>query len=372
MIEASHFLGSVAGLGLLLIARGLQLRLRVAHLVACLLLAGGAVLSLLKGIDYEEAAILIALLAVLVPARSVFTRRSALSTHHFTPRWVAAIATVVLCSLWLVSFCFKHIEYSGDVWWSFAFGRIGAAPRALRATVGATVLLLVVASWRLLRPAMVHVAPAGADEVARARAVLARRPETIGWLALTGDKALLFDAGDAGFIMYAVRGRSWVAMADPVAPRERIGPLVERFCALAREHAGWPVFYQVHADQLPSYLDLGMALLKLGEEARVPLAGSPPERLRKDVRRAHRKGAEGGLAFAIEPREAVPALIAELRAVSDAWLWPRGRARRASRSARSPSATSPRARWRWCAATAASSPSPTSGSAPTTTSSAST
>ncbi|HZR47049.1 MAG TPA: lysylphosphatidylglycerol synthase domain-containing protein, partial [Candidatus Manganitrophaceae bacterium] len=56
LIATSHFLGSLAGIGLLLLARGLQRRLDVAYHFTGALLTAGIFFSLLKGFDYEEAA----------------------------------------------------------------------------------------------------------------------------------------------------------------------------------------------------------------------------------------------------------------------------------------------------------------------------
>ena len=58
VLEISHFLGSLTGMGLLLLARGLQRRLDAAYVLTLVLLGAGAVFSLLKGLDYEEAIVL--------------------------------------------------------------------------------------------------------------------------------------------------------------------------------------------------------------------------------------------------------------------------------------------------------------------------
>jgi phosphatidylglycerol lysyltransferase len=55
VIEASHIAASLVGTALLLLAPGLYRRLDGACLAARLLLVAGAVFSLAKGIDYEEA-----------------------------------------------------------------------------------------------------------------------------------------------------------------------------------------------------------------------------------------------------------------------------------------------------------------------------
>jgi len=58
MIEASHFLGSLSGAALLLLAHGLQRRLDSAWWLTTLLLVAGIAFSILKGFDYEEATLL--------------------------------------------------------------------------------------------------------------------------------------------------------------------------------------------------------------------------------------------------------------------------------------------------------------------------
>jgi phosphatidylglycerol lysyltransferase len=81
----------------------------------------------------------------------------------------------------------------------------------------------------------------------------------------------------------------------------------------------------VSAASLPLYVDLGLTLLKLGEEARVPLATFDLEgRPRKKLRHAHKKGVEAGCSFEIRPPGAGAQPIEELTAISDDWLEHKG------------------------------------------------
>ena len=319
VIELSHFLASAAGVGLLLLARGLQQRLNAAFHLAIALLAAGVVLSLGKGLDYEEAGALAVVLGVLWLSRREFPRPSALIAERFTPGWTTAVGVVVAASAYLGRFAFRHVEYSGDLWWRFA--REEGAPRFLRATVGAVVVLGAVAVSRLLRPARAQPPLPTAEELDRAVAIVATHDRADANLVLLGDKSLLFyEAGDA-FLMYGTEGRSWVAMGDPVGAPEAQRALVWRFKELCDAHAAWPVFWQVSANSLPLYLDAGLSLSKLGEEAHVPLEGfslegSRRRGLRQTLRRVER---EGGV-FEVVPPEGVPPLLQELRDISDSWL----------------------------------------------------
>ncbi len=318
VIEFSHFLGSLVGVTLLLLARGLQRRLDAAYLLTCVLLAAGIVFSLAKGVDFEEALLLAVMLAALIPCRRYFYRKAALVVPRLSAGWVIAIALVLVCAGWLGIFSFKHVEYSGDLWWQFALR--ADAPRSLRATVGALIAALAFALARLLRPAR-PLRTAAPGDPAQVEGIVARSPSTMANLALLGDKELLLSERGTAFLMYGVAGRSWIALGDPVGPAEEQPELVWRFRELVDRHGGWTVFYQVSQRSLPLYLDLGLTLQKIGEEARVRLAdfhldGQERKKLRNAMHRLEREGC----CFEVVAAAAVPALLPELAEVSSAWL----------------------------------------------------
>ena len=110
-------------------------------------------------------------------------------------------------------------------------------------------------------------------------------------------------------------------MGDPVGPEEERAELVWDFRELVDQYDGWPVFYQVAEECLPIYLDQGLTLLKLGEEARVPLPDFSLEGGdRKGLRQTYHRGQREQVEFAVLPAEQVPAILPELKTISDAWL----------------------------------------------------
>jgi phosphatidylglycerol lysyltransferase len=319
VIETSHLLGSIAGAGLLLLSQGLARRLDAAHALAVAAVGLGIATSLLKGGDYEEALLLSALLAVLLRAHPAFSRTTAFFATRFSPAWVAAVAAVLTASVWLGLFAFKHVEYAHDLWWQFALD--AEVSRFMRGSVGAATLVFLFAGARLLRPAPHDVeAPTKAD-LATASAIVARQRETYPYLAFLRDKALLFDEDRQAFVMYAVRGRTWVALGDPVGPPERAAGLIRLFLERCGDFSGTPVFYEVGARSLHLYADFGLTFVKLGEEARVDLErftleGSDGAKHRQLVRRLERDGGT----FRVVPASEVPSLLDQLEAVSNDWL----------------------------------------------------
>ena len=319
ILELSHLLGSAVGVGLLVIAHGLYRRLDAAWWLTVWLLCAGILLSLLKGFDFEEATVLALVVVVLVAARSRFQRRASLIDQHYSAPWIVALILVLVSVPWLVIFAFRHVPYGKELWWEFAFH--ASAPRSLRASLLAAVIAAAYGLWRLLRPAAPPMSAPSEADLERAAALIVGAEDSTANLALLGDKNLLFNAERTAFIMYQVSGNSWVAMGDPVGPPELCEPLAWEFIENCDVMAVSPVFYQVKPQNLPLYIDLGLNLSKLGEEARVALDTFSLEgAARADLRHAHRRANRDGAQFEVVERAAVGAILPELRAVSDAWL----------------------------------------------------
>jgi phosphatidylglycerol lysyltransferase len=319
VIEASHFLASVAGAGLLLLSQGLARRLDGAYYLASVLLILGITASMLKGFDYEEAALLLLVLAVLWRARPAFDRRAAFFETRFSAAWVAALVGAVSASVWLGLFAFKHVDYSRELWWQFELQ--GDASRFLRASVGVAVVLVLFGLARLIGYAP-HEAPVPTDADLRdAENAMAAQASTFPNLVFLKDKALLFDETRTAFLMYAVQGRTWAALGDPVGPEERLTDLVRLFLERCADFGGVPVFYEVTSAHLHRYADFGLTFVKLGEEAKVDLTtftleGGPASKHRQILRRLEK---DGGRFRIVEPA-GVPAILSALRKVSDDWL----------------------------------------------------
>ncbi|MFH0727178.1 MAG: bifunctional lysylphosphatidylglycerol flippase/synthetase MprF [Pseudomonadota bacterium] len=319
LLEISHFIGSLAGMGLMLLARGLQLRLDAAWVLTLGLIGFGTVASLLKGLDYEEALILTLIGLSLLPGRRLFFRKASLFSESLTTGWFVTIAIVIGASIWLGLFAFRHVEYARELWWHFSFK--GQAPRFMRATVGAMVLALMFGLSRLLRPAAPRAEQFPGFIPDGLAAIIQQSPNAQAHLALLGDKRFLLNEARNAFVMYAVTGQTWVAMGDPVGPEREWPELIWQFLKAADRFGDHAVFYEVGHEHLHLYLDAGFSLLKLGEEARVPLTGFSLEGSdQKNLRYIHRKLVKQGCRFEIFPPEDLATELSTLKAISDHWL----------------------------------------------------
>lgn len=319
LVEASHFIGSIAGLGLLFVARGIVLRLDAAWWAGLLSGIASIVLCLPKGIAVSEAFLIAFLVLALWLSRRQFTRRASLLTQPFTGGWLLSLGVVILALTGLLFFVYRDVDYTQQLWWQFEFD--GHAPRSLRALVAVVLLASVLALRQLLRPPATPLVKPEPAELDRATSILRRQPSADACIALMGDKHFMFSESGNAFIMFGRRGRSWISLFDPTGPQSEWPELVWRFLERAREQGGRASFYQVRPQTLPVYLDAGLRVYKLGEYAYVPLEDfSLKGKARSDLRAALNRGERAGMSLEVLPAGVSTDTVAELRAISDAWL----------------------------------------------------
>ena len=322
LIEISHFLSSILGLVLILLAFGLSRRLDGAWAAVAIVLPLAAILALFKGFMWEEASALVGLLVLLAPCREAFHRRARFAQMEIAPGWLlsamAALAGAGLVGWW----SFQHVDYANVSVLKIMVDQ--DAERALRSSAGAAVLLLAVGVWRLLAtPAKPPVIGETDPEFHRVISILETAECAEPWanLALRGDKRFLCAPSGESFLMFGVRGRSWIALGAPVGRRDEKLELLWRFRELADVNAARPGIYGVGPEDLPDLVELGFSIQKVGESAAVPLDSFSLEgRRRGNLRRSWRKTGEEGAVFEVLPAGETYCLKSELRAVSEEWL----------------------------------------------------
>ncbi|AVO31460.1 bifunctional lysylphosphatidylglycerol flippase/synthetase MprF [Stenotrophomonas maltophilia] len=319
ILETSHLIGSLSGVALLLIGQGLARRSHAAWMLAMAVCVITPLPLWLRG-----GQLLIAVSAVLVAmalwaARREFYRQGALLDEAWSWPWLRNLGLVLVAVTWLLFFTYSHVEYQNELWWQFAVS--GNAPRALRALLVVAIALVMFGLARLLHSTRSPLQPADEATLQSLAPVLAGATDTQACLVLTADKAVLRDEAKLGFVMMQRYGGSLIAMGDPVGPPDVARALIWRFREEADRLGLRPVFYQVGETYWQTYLDLGLGLVKLGEEAMVPLNDFGLEgRERADLRQAWNRGKRGGLSFRVAPVEEIPSLLPRLHAISNAWL----------------------------------------------------
>lgn len=319
VVEAAHFISSLLGLVLFVTARGLAHRLDGAWWTALFTAIAAMILCFPKAIAPYEAILLGLFILGLLLGGGVFTRRSTLLAEPLTASWILALALLLAATLALLMFVLRDVAYSSELWWQFEVSE--DAPRGLRALTGVSLAAIALTLTSLLAPARRRVPKADTAEIARATAIVRAGPDSGGNLVRMGDKSLMFSPDGQAFLMYAVHGRSQIALFGPFGPKDTQPALLWSFVETARAEGRRIVLYEVPASLLPACADIGLRALKLGEMAVVDLAKMDLAASRwGEQRRALAKGERDGMRLEVLDADEVPAVLDVIERISDEWL----------------------------------------------------
>ncbi len=333
--HGGHLAAALSGFALLMLAGGLARRKYMAWILALGVLAISVISHLVKGLDYEEAALASGLMLVLWLMRANFHARS--DRPSIRQGLLAVIGALMFTLAYgLTGFFLLDRQYSINFgFWDALrqtvimftqfydpgliplthFGRFFADSIY---TVGA--VTFGYAGFMLLRPVFIRE-PATPGERARAREIVEKfGHSSLARFLLFDDKRYFFTPGGS-VIGYALVGRTAVALGDPIGPSDDLILAIQAFSSLCQRNDWLPVFYQTQPATLELYKKNGFDALSVGEEGVVNLELFTMEgKAGKALRTPVNKLANAGYTFMLHQPPISDELLDQLRVISDEWL----------------------------------------------------
>ena len=321
---------ALAGLGLLLLGRGVRRGQRRAWLVSLSLLLGSVVLHIVKGVDVEEVGVAAVVAGYLLVHRRAFRVASDTTSARLGLVWAAAgaaVATAVgTAAAWLIKplhgdrlslpqAALAAVERLVGVSAQPVAHHLDEFLSPVLAAVGFGLVALL--GWQLLRPVVHRVRDQHRADRERAKAAVLRYgADSLAYFALRDDKQYFF-FGDT-VVAYGVIGGVALVSPDP------IGPVPERAAAWAAfrrfaDQSGWIVAGMGATEEwLPIYTASGLRSMYVGDEAVVDCTGFTLDGSRmKSLRQAYNRVKRGGYTVEFhDPARIDPTLADELRALS--------------------------------------------------------
>lgn len=319
IVELSSLILSASAILLLLLSHGLFKRYQKAFELTQKLLLVAMVFIVLKGAQWQISLALGLIYLLMLPCEQVFYRQGSIVGIKYSFGWALSLAAALFLMMWVLFFAYQDVDYDHSLW--FTFSQDSHVSRALRGGAVALVILLIFAFRYVLAMRRPQTRLLDEHTLSCAMDIVANAPSSHGFLALVQDKSLLFNEDNDAFLMYARAGHCWVVMGDPIGNPDKFDDLLWQFRELCDAYDGWPVFYQVTQKYLPHFLEQGLSLYKLGEEAIVPLAEFDLQSSKyRSLRQSHAKALREGLRFKIIEASEVKALLPTLEVISSSWL----------------------------------------------------
>jgi lysyl-tRNA synthetase, class II len=318
---AAHVAGVIGGLAVVWLATRMWRGQRRAARAAATVLGALAVVQVVKGLDYEEAGIALAVaVALRVAIRTA--RRGAEPSG-------ALIATLLLLTglagayaVTLSTLLVTHGRHAaGPIALRAAHALLdgGAAARGAHFLVALAAVSVVLLARGLLAPARARACHSAQDHARASVIVAACGEDSIAPFLLRSDKAFFFAHG--GVLAYRTLRETAVVSGDPVGPPGSAPAIVAAFMAHAAAR-GWDVvLHGAAGEPARAYAQLGLRTMQIGLEAIVApgsfdLAAPQAKTVRKAVHRVERHGwgVEVVEASALSART-----VHEIRTVEEYW-----------------------------------------------------
>lgn len=323
------------GLALIVLARGLWRRRRRAWQVTVALVLVAAILHILKGLDYEEATVSIALALALIARRNDFEGSGDPATRHEVGLralvYVVAIFLYGTVALWI-----NRIEADRTYTLGFALRETATAlaglnPRGsahlsgpfgewfplsvflLGISGGLWLLASWLAPWRYRCDRKVH------EQLLVHKLVDQHGADTLSPFVLRPDKSYFFSQDERAFLAYKVVAFVAVVSGDPIGDPDAIESLLPAFKQFAHER-DWRVAVLGAGERcLPLYGRNGLRALYHGDEGVIDvgsfsLEGRSVRKVRQSVHRLERAGYSAATVFAGDVDGALAAELAEVAA----------------------------------------------------------
>ena len=299
---AARVLALAFGFGLVWLSRALARRRRRAWHLALALVTGISLAHLAKGLDFEEAAMGIVLLAALLRFRDRFDVPG--DPDSVRPLVATTAAFAALAGL-VVGFDLRGFD--SDRWQD--------------ALLAVTLVLVVRALYLWLRPVSERIRQSTDDRRLAGRLVRSHGDDSLAFFSLRRDKNYFFSPTRRSFLAYRVLAGTALVSGDPIGVPHEFEELLAEFRRVCHAR-GWRLaLLSVNADLLPLARKIGLRPIKIGDEAVVrpaafSLEGRSVRKIRQSVARLERAGFTVELVSAADVE---PEVRAELERVSDVW-----------------------------------------------------
>lgn len=279
---ASRTLTLLLGIFLILLAKGLFNKKKIAWYLSTMGISISLFTHILKGLDYEEVLVLIIPLVFLIVYRKEFTVKFGRSTLLFRFKRSILILTLLFIYAFFGFFAlqgqFNNSVTLDSVRKDYSYSIFGVGKDTLKpltkmsrwfedsiSIVGFVAVISAIAS--LFSPLIEKDDPTENEKRIARKLVLESGKNASDYLTLMDDKKYYWSEDHKTFIAYKIRNGVAVTLGDPIGEEEEIGKCVDDFINLMNMNGLGFVFSAIGEERKRLYQKKKLKIIKIGEEA---------------------------------------------------------------------------------------------------------
>jgi uncharacterized membrane protein YbhN (UPF0104 family) len=253
--HASEYVVSLIGAALMVLAVGLSHRVTLAWGASVILLTIAAAICLAQGQPIWIAGSEIVAALLMLPFRDAYYRHARILSEPLEAGTALPLVAIAACVLSLARLepTFRYLDRSS--WWQVVLSR--ELPGQLRLSVLLLVVVLLAATWRLIRPGRVSWLAWRADGCARFNAM--------GGVETTPPDGVVLGETGRSCIAFRRVGDMLLGLGDPAGgTRDRISA-VWRFRDLAVQEGRTTAVWRAGSEMLDVWADIGLTAWPIGK-----------------------------------------------------------------------------------------------------------
>ncbi|MFC5370032.1 bifunctional lysylphosphatidylglycerol flippase/synthetase MprF [Arcanobacterium bovis] len=311
---ASSLTTLLIGIALIVLSFGLRARIRRIYWAALILLIAGAIGSLVKGLDYEEASLLLTFAVMLYLDRNNYDAEPIKPT----PIKLVLSAIAIIGIPFLVIELRHHVFHSRSLYLRI----INPSHPLMQFAFYAVLVLGIVFILMFSRSKKLSFEAPNEEDVNRFHDFLLHHPgNSYSYLFALGDKQVFYTADESVALLYRPHKGTLLVLGDPIGETDRFDEALDEFLEFAHMHDMNVAFYEISGKFLENLVEQGLRFVKIGEDASLELdtysnIGNSGKVFRRMRNRMSQNGTEFEMLYPPYDEET----FAELRRVSDSWL----------------------------------------------------
>jgi phosphatidylglycerol lysyltransferase len=317
IITLSHVSSNIIGTFLLILAYGIYRRLDSAYYLSIVAFIFSIFFSFFKGFNYLEAAFFSFILLLLIPSKDRFYRKSSILKDKLSLKWVFFTLFVIFLSIFFGFYSFRTVEYKKEVWWHLALNKHYSI--FLRNSFISLSIFCIFLVFNFFNTVLSVEKIPSSKVLNEIKKIISTSDNSYAALALLPDKSILFNKCKDAFIMYGNTSGNLISMGDPIGNKTHFHEIIQNFYRIGRQSGKNIAFYEISKEHLSDYLELGLKIIKIGEEAIINLKNydiSTP--LYKKIRYTFNKFEK--LEFTFKIVDSIAGIEDQLENVSNDWL----------------------------------------------------
>lgn len=308
----------IIGLILIVMSRGIKFRIRKVYKISLVLLILGAIGCVVKGLDYEEASILLIFAGLLFTTRDLFTK----DHIDIKQRDVYKIGIYLFIVL-MIFITIYNLTHHVNIYTSeraFSFIWIENNPIKIIVFLVSTAILLILFLYSR-KQALEFIEVSNEDVDEYAKFLKDYKGNYFSHLYFMKDKNFFLNSKKTVLMQYRPYKDNLVVLGDPVGEEEDYEEAIDEIIEFAGDYGMKVSFYEVRGENLQLYANQGFSFIKIGEDATVHLKEFNYEgKKNKNLRKQHNKLNNEDFTFELLYNPFEKGLIEELRKISDNWL----------------------------------------------------